>query len=133
MKNQQFELNDFNEMTPYQVFVSSLFRMGRDTKLLSRNGVKSGEIPKISLVSYRNDIVELTYLSDSKVWGISTNNCPVMHFNPTTYNGILHFMADFEPSQLKAACLKMVVDFETIIENHAITRLSGEAKQSMAS
>jgi hypothetical protein len=134
MKNQKFEVNDFEKMTPYQAFVSALFAMGRDTKALRRKGLKATETPRLRLVNLSGQVAEIEYLVDSAIWGLTLNGDGPKHFNPTTYTGILEFMTDFDAAQLKEACLAMHRDFEKILNKDAVKRLSGrQNRQAMAS
>jgi hypothetical protein len=134
MENNNFEMHDIEQMTPYQVFVSSLFRMGRDSKLLRRNCIRQQQMPMIRLVTLRGKRVDICYLADSNIWATSEQDSPWFHFNPTTYTGILDFMLDYDGKQLKDACISMCIETEKILRENAIERLRGAPNsKSMAS
>jgi hypothetical protein len=117
MKNNKIEeidLNDIDKLTPYQVFLATMFRMGRDTKALAAAGIRQKDMPKLMLTTRGDTPVVLSYLAESNVWGIEENGEDVKHFNPTALTGVLEFISAFHPEHIKQSCIETVRSFEEL-------------------
>jgi hypothetical protein len=117
MKNNtinEINLNDIDKLTPYQVFLSTMFRMGRDTKALHAQGIRQHDMPTLKLQKLEGGTTEISYLAESNVWGKSEDNETLMYFNPPVLTGVLEFISKYDTEDMKHQCIEMVHSFEEL-------------------